>query len=271
MNTINDDYFVLEGSLAFDFTAKSDITIVFFLGAASNTDRHNIENQIKIIKQGLAASGRIVNAMVITDGDNPGYSCNFLGIPGICDNLEELSNLINKKLYWQGTTKRTIVIADCGGAVPAVITSSMVDYHSMFLTTPHLRVFPDARNFTMPDRIAHYGSNVHVWIAKNLLAFEGFFDCLDFLDKYINKYDTRLSINYAKTVQGSDLKMRDLLSIYKYKTNVSINDWNIPDTYSPHSLIRWMSKERLILDYLKKEIDLHTIGVTLGVAQGFEP
>lgn len=251
-----DKYFAQDGALCYDFTSDSDVTIVIFYGAVDAAIRADITPKMSRVKKAIQDRGRDVNLMIITDGNNPQYSCNFHGVAGVVDSLDDLSNFISKKLY--GPSRRTIVITDCGGAIPALISSSMVKYHSLLFTTPYFEVINFEDNYTVKDASTAYSINSQTWIRKNLASYGGMFNCLSYLDNFINTSDTRVSMHFAKSIYGSDLKMREFLNIYKHKPNVKTTDWEMPPDLNPHLLAQWLAKDGRMLDLICNEIDFQT-------------
>ena len=247
----------MEGSYAYDFTTHSDITILQIFGAATKSSRYRLAETMGWMKKTQSALGKSVNVMIITDGENPSCYFNFLGIPNVCNGLEELSTFIDKKVYELGKTKRTIVYADCAGVFPALITSTKVKYHSMIFTTPYFRISDPFENLTVLDKSMAYSNTVQYRLRQDLPHLAGLFDCLSFLDRYIREQDTKLDIHYAKRLYGNDLKMRNLLSIYNQTPNVSVTNWEIPSTHHSHRLESWLSNnENLLPLIISKEVSL---------------
>lgn len=243
---LSDAAFVREDALAFDFTSRSAITLVIFPGIGQVT-REKIGKRVnfwrRLVKREL---NQDANVVFVRDGKRGQgvYTANYNGIPGICETPFELANILNDKLYLRGTTRRAVVMADCGGTIPAILTSAVVPYHSLNLFTPYLKVFGSENDFDV-SRYSVWKAREHaIWVHDNLTSMRRWFDLTEFLDLYLSAPNANLTMHWAKTLIGTDLLFRELVRRVETRPNVRVVEHDLPPEYDPHVLQRWLVDTR---------------------------
>lgn len=237
---ITDSVFIQENGLGFDFSDQSEITFVQFNGIGG-PGTSSVAKILTFWKRYFYKKfGHHVNVVLVRDGGREfgEYTANYLGIAGICSSVFELANLLNNKIYLKnGTTKKTVVFADCAGAFPAVITSSIVPYHSINLTTPHLRILGTNQDFDSSQKSAQIAKTHSSWIYEEIPEMRPWFDTIGYLESFTTRPENFLNLHWAKNITGPDLMFRNQASQLK-KSNVSITDHEIPLDVEGHQLIR---------------------------------
>lgn len=257
LGNIDDPIFIRDKAMGFDFSDRSEITFIIFYGLVG-PDASSIAKSLGFWKKFFYSKmGHHVNVVGITDGgrDFGVYSANYLGIPGICSSTFELANLLNDKLYLRnGTTKRTVVFADCGGTIPAILTSSVVPYHSLNLTTPYLKVIGSEQEFDSSQYSVWIARKHAEWAHVELAHMKQWFNTVEYLDMYIRNPNSQLNMHWAKNIIGTDLLFRDSVRILENKTNVMITDHEIPPEIDGHMLQRHLITSRKYFTLVNNEI-----------------
>lgn len=238
---LTSDYFVHPNGLAFDFTSKSDITFIMFMGGISKK-YFDIKQRLDFWKKYISKNTNVnPNVIIVADvSENHVYEFNFHGIEGICNDIWELSKIILDKLYLKGCTKRTIIYGDCGAAVPIALSSTIVPYHSMILTTPYFTVLGSENEFDI--------SQYSIWHAKQISAhnytknqnYKNYFDTLNYFDEFTKNSTNLLNLHWATNIVGTDLLFRHKANQLPKRTNITITDHTIPDRIEGHVLASYL-------------------------------
>lgn len=253
INTINDDYFVHPNGLGFDFTSKSDISFVMFLGYEPKKNKQ-IKNILDYWKKRLDYKSKFkVNVIIIGDRrEYDHYIANYYGIEGVCENLWDLSYILLNKLYLKGTTKRTVVFADCGGSIPAMLTSIKVPYHSINLTTPYMSVIGSDHSFDTSQYTMWHSRELSIWVYDNSTEYKQFFETIDYYDLYSRNNDAMLTMHWANNIIGTDRLFRDMANNLPKRPNIKIIDHIVPHNIEGHKLAKYLfdtkKYEQLIVD-----------------------
>jgi hypothetical protein len=257
INTIEDDLFVHPNGFAFDFKSKADITFIMFLGNISKK-YFNVKQRLDYWKKQIKRDTKIdVNVVIIGDiRENDLYIANYTGIDGICNSVWELSKILLDIIYTKQKTKRTVVFADCGGSIPAALSSSVVPYHSMTLTTPYFTILGSENEFDTSQFSMWFARELSINIYNNLSEYKQYFDILDYCDRYIQNSNQMLNLHWATNIIGTDLLFRNRANLLPKKMNLIITDHFIPLHIEGHMLSSYLFSTRKYQKLIAEQIDI---------------
>lgn len=247
---LTDKIFIKDSIIGFDFSKNSPVTFITFDGAGGWGSKLSKRMLFwgNLFHKHL---GHHVNVVCIRDGNRNfnHYSVNFLGLQGICENFADLGNLLNEKLYLKGSTRRTLVFGDCGGAVPAMLTSTIVPYHSILLTNPILEIERPGTDFSVSTHSSSYIKKISNWLYENLPEYRDYFDSslIYYLDKFTDQPNTSLDLHWASSVTGIELYYKNQAEFLKLKSNVKIQTHVID--IDAHLLQPWLISKKLYTNY----------------------
>lgn len=257
--TIESNYYANPNGLAFDFTDRSEVTLLQFqgLGTSSNLITDVMSFWKKVISRKLK---RQVNVIIIKDMRSSGihaghYTANYEGIVGVCENIWELCKLLNDKLYLKnGTTKRSVVFADCGGSIPAILTSILVPYHSMNFTNPYLTVLNPENEFEIKSTGMWFAKDTCVYAHDKLTDYKSWFQTLQYFDEYTKNPNVQLNLHWATNLVGSDLLFRNEAEKLPKRSNIKITDHLVPNHVQSHLLEKFLFNNRKYMTLVTDEI-----------------
>lgn len=241
INTVRDDYFVHPNGLAFDFRSKSDVTFIMFMGGISKK-YFDIKQRLDFWRKLIHKNSNIdPNVIIVADvNENTVYEFNFHGIDGICNDIWELSKIILDKLYLQGTTKKTIIYGDCGAAIPIALSSTIVPYHSMILTTPYFTVLGSEHEFDTGQYSVWHSKQISVHNYNKNQNYKNYFDTLNYFDEFTKNHTNLLNLHWATNIIGTDLLFRHKANSLPKRSNISIVDHTIPNKIEGHILSSYL-------------------------------
>jgi len=259
IGTLESNYYANPNGLAFDFTDKSEVTFIQFQGMGENS---NIITDVVSFWKNVVFHKlkKKINVIIIKDNRLHGlhtghYTANYHGVVGAVDNIWELCQLLNDKLYLKnGTTKRTVVFADCGGSIPAILTSILVPYHSMNFTNPYLTVLSPNNEFEVTSNGMWYAKDTCVYAHENLQDYQPWFETLQYFDNYTKNPNVQLNLHWATNLIGSDLLFRNEAERLPKRVNIKITDHNVPSNIESHLLEKYLFQNRKYLKLVTDEV-----------------
>lgn len=262
---VDDSVFILEDRLGFDFSDKSPVTFVYFNGMGTHTP---IAKSLRFWKNFYYKRlAQHINVMIVRDEGRQynRYSANFLGVLGVCEDTVGISNFLNEKLYVKGTTKRTVVFADCGGAFPAVCSSVFVPIHSLNLTTPYLKVIGNDQELTTAGHTVWIAKEQSVWVWNELSHMNTWFDTATYLEQYCQNPSSQLNMHWATNVLGSDLMFRHTAEHLKKYPNVTITDHVMPPGMEGHLLQKYLIESNKFFSLVGQELRVQFAALNIEV------
>jgi len=251
-----DQVFIHENGIGFDFSDRSPVTFIQFNGLGGPTTSSIARTLVFWKKHFFNKLGQHVNVVSIRDAnrDHGVYIANYLGIMGVCDSFFGIANILNEKLYTNGTTKKTVVFADSGGSIPAILTSADVPYHSLNLTTPYLKVIGGEHEFDV-SQFTNWLSRKHcIYAHDNVGHMKSYFNVIDFLDDYVQNPSVQLNMHWSTDIIGTDLLFRNNANALKHYANVSIEDHETPPEIDGHMLLRHLINTKKYYSMVNTEI-----------------
>jgi len=251
---LNTNYYVNPNGLAFDFRDNSEITLIKFLGY--EVKQKPIEHLLRFWKTlSRKLAGSDCNIVIVTDrGNNRHYIANYFGIENVCNNVWELSKLLNDKIYLNSKTKRCIVFADCGGTIPAILSSTIVKYHSINVTTPYLTIVGSENEFDTNQYTLWYSRELCVEIYHDAQEFRDYYDTLQYYDRYTQEPDSLLNMHWASNVKGTDLYFRNRANQLPKRSNITITDHVLPAHIEGHNLTKYLWANKQYQGLLKQQL-----------------
>lgn len=257
IGTLDDAYCVYPNGLAFDFRNKADITFVMFMGAAI---------KIKPLKKYLDFYGKFfyrnlkkfVNVVIVADRkEQTGiYAGNYGGIYGLCDNVWEIGKILKQIIYEKNHTQRTVVFGDCGGSLPAMLTSTIVPYHSINFTTPYYEILGSDNDFDSSQYSMWFARNHSIYIFDNFTKLKKHFDTISYFDEYTKNSQNQLNLHWASNIIGTDLMFRHKANMLPKRNNLRIIDHIVPANVEGHLLIQWLISTGLYYNMILDEIKI---------------
>lgn len=257
INTINHNLFVHPNGLAFDFRSGADITFVIFLGNISKK-YFNVRQRLDFWKNQIKRDVKFdVNVIIIGDiRENDLYIANYTGIDGVCNSVWELSKILFDVIYLKRSTKRTVVFADCGGSIPAVLSSTIVPYHSMTLTTPYFTIIGSENEFDTSQFSIWFARELSINVYNNLSEYKQYFDILDYCERYIQNSNQMLNLHWATNIIGTDLLFRNKANLLPKKDNLTITDHIVPPKVEGHMLASYLFSTRQYQKLIADQINI---------------
>lgn len=253
---ITDNTFFHPNGLGFDFSSKSEITFIMFLGHISNRF-FDVQGRVTLWKNLIKkTTNEDINVVIVGDvRENNIYSCNYEGVEGVCGSIWELAQILLEKLYLQGTTKRTVVFADCGGAIPAILTSTIVPYQSVNFTTPYCTIMGSENEFDINEYSLWYSRDASIQIYNTNKNYLKYYDTLKYYDEYTNNPNHFLSLYWASTIKGTDLLFRNKANFLTKRSNLRIIDYKVPNHVEGHVLASYLFStgklQKLVTEQIK--------------------
>lgn len=262
IGSLDSKYYVHPNGLGFDFTSNSDITFLMFLGYEPRKTK-TIKGLVDFWKKQIQKKTKFdVNIVIIGDRrDYDHYIVNYQGIEGVCDSLWELSNILFERLYLKGSTKRTIVFGDCGGAIPAMITSVKIPYHSINLTTPYMTILGKETTFDISQYTMWHSRELCAWIHDTNADFKEYFDTIDYYESYTKNSNNMLTLHWATNIIGTDKLFRDRAGMLPKRPNLKIIDHIIPNHIEGHKLVSYLYQSKKYQQMITDEIILQKISL----------
>lgn len=259
IGTLLDDYHVFPNGLAYDFTNRSDITFILFMGAGPAANAKPLKNYLDFYsKYFYRKLKKCINVVIVADRQpqNLIYTGNYSGIFGLCNNVWELGKILKHLVYEKFCTKRTVVFGDCGGSLPAILTSTMVPYHSITFTTPYYEILGSENDFNVDQYSMWFARNHSVYIFDNLPEFKKYFDTIDYYDEYTKNSENQLNLHWASNIIGTDLLFRHKANRLPKRNNLRIIDHMVPSHVEGHLLIKWLVNTGLYYNMILDEIKI---------------
>jgi len=257
VGSLSENYFVNPNGLAFDFTNKSDITFIEFVGA--NNTLYSVKKKLDFYKKFLFSKlAKHINVVIVGDNKLNGklYTCNYSGVLGTCNSVWELGNILYNKIYIENNTKKTVVFGDCGGSLPAILTSTIVPYHSINFTTPYYQVIGGNHDFDTSQYSIWFAREICVHVHNTENSYKQYFDTLDFYEQYTRNQSNYLNLHWANTVVGTDLLFRDKAKLLPKRSNFKIIDHLVPSTVEGHLLASYLVKTKKWYQMIIEEIKI---------------
>jgi hypothetical protein len=257
VNTLQDDTFFHPNGFGYDFSTKSEITFIMFLGHLSSKF-FDIKGRVLFWKDTIKKETNTnVNIIVIGDvRENKIYGCNYQGVEGVCTSIWELSQILLEKLYLQGTTKRTIVFGDCGGAIPAILSSTIVPYHSVNFTTPYCTIMGSENEFDINEYSLWYSRDASIEIYNTNKDYQQYYDTLKYYDQYTENPNNILNLYWSSTIKGTDLYFRNKANLLAKRPNLKIVDYKVPNHIEGHLLASYLYKTNKLQKMVADEVDI---------------
>lgn len=248
--------FIHPNGLAFDFSTNSDITFLIFVGYEPLSKPMHVMLQFwKKLTKKLA--GQDINVVFIADrGSNKFYKANYFGIQNVCDNVWELGKLLYDKMYLKANTKRAIVFADCGGTIPAILTSTLVPYHSLNMTTPYLTIIGSENEFNTNQYTLWHSRELSKEIFLEANKFQSYFDTLAYYDLYTQNPNNLLNLHWANNILGTDLWFRNRAEQLPKRPNLTITDHILPANLEGHNLTKHLWADKTYQKMIKKQLEI---------------
>ena len=257
IGTIENSYYVHPSGLAFDFRNKSAITFILFMGAAVSIKplKTYLDFYNKLFYRKLK---KLVNVVIVADRqpNTLMYTGNYRGISGLCDSVWQLGKLLNHIIYEKHHTERTKVFGDCGGSLPAILTSTVVPYHSITFTTPYYEVLGNKNEFDVEQYSMWFARNHSVYTFDNLSEHKPYFDTIEYYDEYTKTTENQLNLHWASNIKGTDLLFRHKANMLPKRSNLRIIDHLVPSDVEGHMLIKWLSNTGLYYSMILDEIKI---------------
>lgn len=257
VNTINDNYYVHPNGFGFDFRSKSEICFIMFYGNVSQK-YFNVEKRIKFWKNQIKRDTKLdVNVIVIGDiRENAQYACNYNGVEGVCNSVWELAKILLDVIYFRGHSKKTIVFADCGGAIPALLSSSLVPYHSLNFTTPYFSIYGSENEFDTSQFSMWLARDICINIFNTCQDYKVYFDTFQLCDQYTSNHNQILNLHWATNIIGTDLLFRHKANLLPKRSNLKIVDHIIPRNIDGHLLATYLFNSRKLQKLVAEQIDI---------------
>lgn len=257
INTIEYDYFIHPNGLGFDFRSKSDITFIMFMGGISKK-YFDVKQRLDFWKAQIKRDTKIdVNVIIIGDiRENNLYIANYNGIDGVCNSVWELSKILLDTVYFKRKSKRTVVFADCGGAIPALLSSSIVPYHSLNFTTPYFKILGSENEFDTSQFSMWFSRELSINIYNTVSEYKEYFDILHFCDQYTQNPNQILNLHWATNIIGTDLLFRNRANLLPKRLNLTITDHIIPPNVEGHLLASFLFTKRKYQKMIAEQIDI---------------
>ena len=257
INSLNDDYFVHPNGFAFDFKSKAKLTFVMFLGNLPKK-YFNLKQRLDFWKTQIKRDTKTeINVVIVADvRENTLYGANYSGVEGVCNSVWELSKILLDTIYLKNQTTRTIVFADCGGCIPAMLSSSIVPYHSVNLTTPYFQIIGSENEFDTSQFSMWFARELSINIFDTLQQYNNYFDVLSFCDQYTKNPNQILNLHWATNIIGTDLLFRSKAELLPKRPNLTITDHVLPLNIEGHMLATYLFNKREYQKMVAKQIDI---------------
>lgn len=260
VGTIQDSYYIHPNGLGFNFTNRAEITFVMFLGGApaSTTIKKLLDFWTNYFQKKLKKN---INVVIIGDKKTDGkfYAANYSGIENVCNNVWELSKILYDLLYKKFLTKRVVVFGDCGGSIPAILSSTVVPYHSITLTTPYYEVIGSEHEFDTSQYSMWYSRELSIDCYNNQANHKSYFKTIEYFDEYTKNSNNVLNLHWANTIIGTDLLFRHKANLLPKRQNIRIIDHAVPKSVEGHMLIKHLVNTGQYYKMVAEEIKIQQL------------